>query len=215
MSKTISIEKKKKKIDFELLRKLEKNYDDAVEDMESKEEILIKSVHREYLNAENKGDFFQELEKSERWYYLKFEVHNLQLSRPIHSEGMRESHQKRKVENILNDLEEMEKQAESRPVVEIDETLLEDTEYIDPREQEKDWIHRTRVELQSEEPRTIVADSKFGKYQGTKGMISKIHDLQVSDFNVGDKYRPILLSKLDNAIEYLNELRRKLNEKKN
>jgi hypothetical protein len=97
MSKTISIEKKKKKIDFELLRKLEKNYDDAVDDMESKEEILIKSVHREYLKAENKGDFFQELEKSESWYYTKFREYEFETAFVSTSENKRLDHQKRKV----------------------------------------------------------------------------------------------------------------------
>jgi len=40
--------------------------------------------------------FWNALQKSERWYYSKFEVHNLQLSRPIHSEGMKEAHAEQK-----------------------------------------------------------------------------------------------------------------------
>jgi len=59
--------------------------------------LAIKEVHQK-RKAESKGDFFQELQKSERWYYSKFEVHNLQLSRPILSEGMKEAHAERKAE---------------------------------------------------------------------------------------------------------------------
>lgn len=207
--------KKKKKTDFVLLRKLEDEYDEAVEDAERREEILIKKVHNEYLNAVNKGLFFEKLQKSESWYYQKFQFHDLELVRPKHSEGIKQAHQERKVQSIISDLEEMESDIEQKPRVEIDEELIEDEEYIDPYEQEKDWIHRTKIELQSEPPKKITTDSNFGKYQETKGMIVKTRDLQYSDFKVSEKYKTILLHQLDKTIDYLMELRRRLNEEKN
>jgi len=210
---TGTITKKKKKIDFELLRKLEDEYDEAVEDTERKERHLIERVHSDYLKAEVKKDFFEELHHSYRWYYDKFEEYELNVVQLDKSQAQREAHQERKVQSIIEDLDEMEKDIENKPVVEIDEKLMEDEDYIDPREQEKDWIHRTKVEIQAVEPRTITTDSNFGKYQETKGMISKIMDIQKSDFKVSEKYRLILINKLDKSIEYLNKLRRDLDEK--
>ena len=206
--------KQKKKIDYELLRKLEDEYDEAVEDLENKEELLIKKVHSEYLKAENKGEFFKELHHAESWYYTKFKEHELNISNPSRSEGTKEGIVKSKVQSIINDLDEMEREIQKKPVVEIDEDILENEEYVDPVEQEKDWIHRTKIELQSQEPKAITLDSKFGKYQETKGMIDKIQDIRKTDFNVGDKYRTILLHKLDKAIDYLTQLRRDINDEK-
>jgi len=206
--------KQKKKIDYELLRKLEDEYDEAVEDLENKEELLIKKVHSEYLKAENKGEFFKELHHGYSWYYKKFAEYDLSVEQIDRAEGQREAHTKQKVQSIIKDLDEMEKEIQKKPVVEIDEEILENEEYVDPVEQEKDWIHRTKIELQSQEPKAITLDSNFGKYQEVKGMIDKIQDIRKTDFNVGDKYRTILLHKLDKAIDYLTQLRRDINDEK-
>lgn len=211
MSETII--KKKKKIDYSLLRKLEDEYDEAVEDLENKEEILIKKVHSEYLKADNIIDFFKELQHGRNWYTEKFKDYELLLKRENTSASMVAENQERKVASIISDLDEMEKDIVRKPTVEIDAELLENEDYVDPKEQEKDWIHRTKIELQSTEPKKITTDSNFGKYQETKGMISKIEDLQVSDFKVSEKYKIILINKLDKAISYLNVLRGKLDEK--
>jgi hypothetical protein len=73
-------------------RKLDSIMDD-LEEMEGEIPILE-------IDESLKG-----LQKSERWYYDKFQFHNLELSRPIHSEGMKEAHAERKINDIVSDLE--------------------------------------------------------------------------------------------------------------
>jgi len=101
---------KEKKTDFNLLRKLEDEYDEAVEDMESKEELLIKKVHSEYLKAERKGEFFDRLKHSESWYYDKFKEYNFSPEFGEKSRAISEQHQERKVQSIISDLDEMEEE---------------------------------------------------------------------------------------------------------
>jgi len=207
MSEEILIQKKKKKTDYVLLRKLEDAYDEAEDDLKNKEEILIKSVHREYLKAENKGDFFQELEKSHTWYVDRFHKYELPLQFVSKSDTKREFHQKRKLDSIMDDLEEMEGEI---PILEIDESLKEGTEYEDPVKKKREWIEKTRQELMSEEPKTIIQDSNFGKYQETKSMLQKITSISKHDFTVSDKYKTILIHQLNKAISHLNKLKEDL-----
>jgi len=100
MNKTVI--KTKKQTDFELLRKLEDEYDEAVEDLQNKEEILIKSVHGAYLKADNKREFFNNLSKSESWYYDKFRLHSLETSRPDLSDASVQVHAERKVDDFVS-----------------------------------------------------------------------------------------------------------------
>jgi len=207
MSETILVEKKKKKkIDFSLLRKLEDEYDEAVEDAERKEEILIKKVHADYLNAENKSVFFEGLQKSQRWYYDKFQLHSLQLERPKHSEGMKLAHAERKKQQVLEDLAKMEKDVETMPVVDIDPDIVKDTGYVDPREEKRDWIRKTKEELKSEKPMKLKGDSNYGKYQETKSNLMSFHNINKSSFEVSDKYRNLLIHQFKKEIEYLTNL---------
>jgi len=201
MNETVT--KKKKKIDYVLLRKLEDEYDDAVEDAERKERHLVERVHSDYKKAENKGEFFSELHKSESWYYEKFKEYNFSPEFGEKAKAISESHQERKVQSIVEDLEEMEDEI---PIVEIDETLKDGTEYIDPSEEKREWVKRTKQELMSEEPKKITGDSNFGKYQQTKQMLSKTRDVSKHDFDVSDNYRNILVHQLKKTIDYLNKL---------
>ncbi len=179
MSEQELIQKKKKKTDYILLRKLEKEYDEAEQDLQSREEILIKSVHREYLSADSKGEFFEELKKSESWYREKFKEYNLPPESGGKSESMKEVHLERKVQSLVDDLEEMEQEV---PMIEIADHLKEGTDYKDPVEERKEWIQKTKEELLSESPKQIVDDSKFGKYQETKSALFKITDISKHDF---------------------------------
>jgi len=205
MSEEILIQKKKKKTDYVLLRKLEDAYDEAEDDLKNKEEILIKSVHQEYLKADNKGEFFEGLQKSERWYRQKFSDYDLVDA--AKSAAATDGHQKRKLDSIMDDLEEMEGEI---PILEIDESLKEGTEYEDPVEKKREWIEKTRQELMSEEPKTIIQDSNFGKYQETKSMLQKITSISKHDFTVSDKYKTILIHQLNKAISHLNKLKEDL-----
>ena len=56
----------------------------------------IPSVYRE--KAENKGEFFNELHKSESWYYAKFQDYALTTSSPELGERHRQTHAERKVD---------------------------------------------------------------------------------------------------------------------
>lgn len=201
MSETIT--KNKKKVDYELLRKLEDEYDDAVEDSERKEKRLIEKVHEEYLKAENKTNFFKELHHGENWYKERFEKYGLPLQFASKSDAMKQVHAERKVDSIIDDLEEMENEI---PIIEIDENLKEGTDYKDPNELKKEWIEKTKQELQSEEPEIILGDSHFGTYQATKQMLIKPRDLSKYNFDVGDKYKNILIHQLKKTIEYLKKL---------
>lgn len=206
MSETITKQKKKKKIDFSVLRKLEDEYDEAKEDADRKEEVLVKKVHSDYLNAENKTEFFKELHKSERWYRNKFEEYNLPLQFAAKSAASSESHAERKKQQILNQLDNMEKEIEKTHVVEVDPLVAEEAGYVDPREQEKDWIHRTKIEIQEEEPKKITEDSNFGKYQDTKSRLEKARSIYKSDFNVSEKYKKILIHELKKTKEHIDDL---------
>lgn len=202
MSETIT---KKKKINFVLLRKLEDEYDEAVEDVDRKERILIETVYDKYKTAENKTEFFKELHKSEFWYREKFrenpEKYPLQFAEK--SSAMKEVHQERKIQAIVDDLEEMEQEI---PILEVDKSLKEGTDYIDPAEQRKDWIEKTKEELLSETPKKITEDSNFGKYQQTKQMLSKARDISKHDFDVSDKYKNILIHQLHKTVDYLKKV---------
>jgi len=201
MSETIT--KKKKKVDYELLRKLEDEYDEAVEDAERKERHLIERVHSEYLKAENKRDFFEELHHSNTWYYQKFKEYDLQTELCSTSEQTKKGHETRKVQSVVDDLEEME---EEIPIIEVDESLKEGVDYVDPVEERREWVERTKEELLSEEPKTITEDSNFGKYQVTKSMLTKARDVSKFDFDVSDNYKKILIHQLKKTIDYLNKL---------
>jgi len=200
MSETIT---KKKKIDYILLRKLEDEYDEAVEDTDRKERHLIERVHSDYLKAENKGEFFEGLQKSDSWYYERFKEYEFPPDSGRISVASIQSHQERKVNSIVSDLEEMQKEI---PILEVDEALRQGTNYVDPSEQKRDWIEQTKQELMSETPKAITEDSNFGKYQQTKQMLSKARDISKHDFDVSGKYRAILLHQLKKTIEYLNNI---------
>lgn len=207
MSDTVLKSKKKKKPDFELLRKLEDEYDEAKEDAERKERHLIERVHAEYLKAENKGEFFENLHHSENWYKERFAKYDLPLQFASKSDAMKEVHQERKVQSIVEDLEEME---EEIPILEVDDTLKDGVDYVDPAEQRRDWIEQTKKEILSEEPKAITEDSNFGKYQATKQMLSKARDVSKFDFDVSENYKNILIHQLDKTITYLKSLREDL-----
>ena len=108
MSETIT--KKKKKVDYELLRKLEDAYEEAEDDLKTKEEILIKSVHKAYLDADNKGEFFEGLHKSETWYYTKFREYELGTDCVPKTEANIKVHQERKIDSLVKDYEELEQE---------------------------------------------------------------------------------------------------------
>jgi len=132
MSDTVVVKKNKKKTDFKLLRNLEKNYDEAVEDMEKK--------------------------------------------------------------------------VRERPVVEVDETLVEESGYVDPRQEELDWIESAKSKIADTEVKEIIKPSNFGTYQETKSKIEKMKHIYKSDFNVKDEYRKILIHNLKESIGYLTKL---------
>jgi hypothetical protein len=205
---TETITKKKKKIDYELLRKLEDEYDEAVEDAERKERHLIERVHSEYMKADNKASFFENLSKSDSWYYEKFADYDLKRERDFQNTGnMQKAHQKRKVQSVVDDLEEMEQEI---PILEVSDELKNDTDYVDPAEERREWVERTKEELLSEEPKTITEDSNFGKYQVTKSMLTKARDVSKFDFDVSDNYKKILVHQLKKTIDYLNKLLREI-----
>jgi len=182
MSETIIV-KKKKKIDFELLRKLEKDYDDAINDMESKEEILIKSVHREYLKADNKGEFFDELQKSENWYREKFAQYSEQtgyIKNEIKAETTRKVIAERKIAEFISDFED------------------------DPQHEE--WVEQVKAEPAVK----FVKQVDFGKYQETFAKIKRGKQITIHDFNVGVQYRLKLVSELQKLRDYYTDLLNKI-----
>jgi len=205
MSETVVV-KKKEKTDFGEIRKLEVEYKEAVEDCERKEEILIKKVHAEYLEAENKGEFFEQLKYSYRWYYNKFEEYDLKVVQENKSESMKEAHQERKKQQLLDDLDKMKEEVESRPFVEVDETLAEESNYVDPREEDLDWIESTKAVIADTESKDIVKKSNFGTYQQTRSKIEKMRSIYKTEFNVSEEYRKILIHQLKQSIEYLQKL---------
>ena len=79
-------------------------------------------------------------------------------------------------------------------------------DYEDPAEEQKELIRKTKEELTSEEPKEIISDSNFGKYQQTKQMLVKARDISKHDFNVSDNYKKILLHQLKKTIDYLNKI---------
>ena len=125
MSETIT--KKKKKVDYELLRKLEDAYEEAEDDLKTKEDILIKSVHKAYLDADNKGECFEGLHKSETWYYTKFKEYNFSPEFGEMSKAHVQAHAERKIDSLVKDYEELEQEI---PIVEIDESLKDGTDYV-------------------------------------------------------------------------------------
>lgn len=203
MSETVT--KKKKKIDFELLRKLEDEYDDAVEDVERKERVLLDKVYIEYKNEGGTREVFNSLQKSETWYMRKFneEPEKYPLQFASKSDAMKKVHQERKVQSVVEDLEEME---EEIPILEVDDSLKEGVDYVDPAEEKREWIQKTKEELMSEKPKTITSDSNFGKYQQTKQMLCKARDVSKHDFAVSNNYKKILVHQLKKTIEYYNNL---------
>ena len=64
---------------------------------------LVERVHSDYLKAENKGEFFSELHKSESWYYGKFREYQFETDFASISEAKSKEHQERKVQSIVSD----------------------------------------------------------------------------------------------------------------
>lgn len=56
-------------------------------------------------------------------------------------------HQERKKQQIIDDLDEMQEDIKNTPGIEIDETLIEENEYIDPKEETLDWIETTKSKI--------------------------------------------------------------------
>jgi hypothetical protein len=183
MSEEMILLKKKKKADYELLRKLEDEYDEAELDLKDKEEILIKSVHREYLKADNKGEFFEELHYGQDWYYERFKKYELSTEFPLKSDALRNRHAEHKVDELLEDFEDQPRY--EGMVEEIRETPAVD----------------------------IVKSVDFGKYQETLGKIKRIKLISSNDFNVGITFKLKLVSELKEARKYIDSLLKKVEVK--
>jgi len=115
-----------------------------------------------------------------------------------------EIHQEKKKQSIMDDLDEMEKQVKERPVIEVDETLAEESGYVDPRDEDIDWIEQTRTRIAQEEPKKIAKDTNFGVFQETRNKIDRIKFYK-SDFNVSEEYKKILVHKIKLKIEELEK----------
>jgi hypothetical protein len=183
MSEETMLLKKKKKTDYELLRTLEDEYDAAEQDLEEKEEILIKSVHREYLKADNKGEFFEGLQKGRTWYMDKFTDHKLDRAFPSISNGNIKASAEQKINELVEDFED---QPEYEGMVE---------------------------EIRETSAVEIVKSVDFGKYQETLGKIKRIKMLSSNDFNVGITFKLKLVSELKEARKYIDSLLKKVEVK--
>jgi hypothetical protein len=134
---------------------------------------------------------------------VKFKEYKLTPVNINASLNIAEGHSKSKVQSVVRDLSEME---DELPILEVDDELKDGTDYVDPAEEKREWIQKTKEELTSEEPIKITSDSNFGKYQQTKQMLVKARDISKFDFNVSDNYKKILKHQLQKTIDYLNKV---------
>ena len=182
-------------------------------DLADKEEVLIKKVHEEYLKADNKGEFFEELQnrggRSRTWYYDKFQKYEFTPDSGVFSEMRKQEHAQRKISDMVSDLDEME---DSIPELEMDPSLLEGIDYVDPGAEKKKELGRIKEEILEMDSSEVLNDVNYGKYQETKRQLDRFLLINESDFDVSQNYKTMLEVELKKIIRHLSKVLEELND---
>ena len=200
MAKTKTINKKKKKYDYEAVAK---QLNVMIEDFEKTEKDTVLEIWKQYQKAPNANDFFwcqngtKRLRWSERTCYMKFKEWNngqgLKLRQPKKSQGeaRKEAFAEKKVVELVEDLQQQYPDPEG----------FDDFEEED-QEEKDEFIEK----LKSQPAVKVVASDDYRKYTITNSDISKVFNITKLSFDINHRYKMKLVAELKRAIDYLQDI---------